>query len=488
MRAFLSEKWPGLLRWGIIAAIAGTLFITRGSWWPQVLEWAHNVQRGAGRASAGEADGHDHDHGEHDHGHSDADSLALTPQARLNLGLTPESIQPVKLQSYERSFTVPGIVAAVPGRTHLVVSAPLTGVVTTVHISPGEAVTPGDLLFQMRLTHEDLVQAQVDYLKTLSELDVEQRELERLRPLVNTGSLSPVAAREREYAADKLKAVRDAQSEALRLHGLSASQIQEIAANRKLLREVQVVAPANTPATPEQLRLTGQGEQPVSYVADQGEQAVPLLVQSLQIHKGQALTAGDTMCVLADYRELYIEGAAFEQDGPALARAAGAGWTVSAIFHESSGQPEIVDGLEIAYLANEVDVDSRTLHFYVSLQNELLDPPVDADGPQFVNWRFRPGQRLQLRIPIEAFERQIVLPVGAVTRDGVEEYAFVENGRRFERRPVHVLFRDQTSAVIANDGSLFPGDRVALRGAHQMQMALKNQAGGAVDPHAGHSH
>jgi hypothetical protein len=42
--------------------------------------------------------------------------------------------------------------------------------------------------------------------------------------------------------------------------------------------------------------------------------------------------------------------------------------------------------------------------------------------------------------------------------------------------------------VVANDGSIFPGDYVALSGAQQMQIALKNKAGGAIDPHAGHNH
>jgi cobalt-zinc-cadmium efflux system membrane fusion protein len=42
--------------------------------------------------------------------------------------------------------------------------------------------------------------------------------------------------------------------------------------------------------------------------------------------------------------------------------------------------------------------------------------------------------------------------------------------------------------VVAQDGSLFPGDVVALTGAAQLQMALRNRSGGAIDPHAGHSH
>jgi hypothetical protein len=42
--------------------------------------------------------------------------------------------------------------------------------------------------------------------------------------------------------------------------------------------------------------------------------------------------------------------------------------------------------------------------------------------------------------------------------------------------------------VIANDGGLFPGDRIALSAAQQLQVAIKNKAGGGIDPHAGHNH
>jgi len=493
MRAPFAHSWPKLLALIVMAVIASVAIVKRQTWWPGVSAWAHQVGRDNAATAATAADSHDehaateasHDHGDHEHAHSDANSLELSQQARLNLGLTPEQIKPVVLQSYERSFTVPGIVAERPGRTHIEVSAPLTGVVTAVHVSPGEAVAPGALLFEMRLTHEELVQAQVEFLKTVSELDVEQRELERLRPLLEKMIVAATMVREREYAADKLRAQLNAQREALRLHGLSQGQVDEIAKQRRLLREVQVVAPSGSMSTPEELRLSDKGTQPVALVE---ESPALLLVQALRVHKGQALSAGDTMCVLADYNELYIEGAAFEQDGAALNQAAANGWKVAALIQNPSGPPTIIAGLNIVYVANEIDVESRTLHFYIGLQNELLTPPVESAGPQFVNWRFRPGQRLQLQIPIEAFEQQIVVPVDAVTRDGAEQYVFVENGKHFDRIPVHVRYRDQSSVVIAADGALFPGDRVAQRGAHQMQMALKNKSGGAVDPHAGHNH
>jgi hypothetical protein len=38
------------------------------------------------------------------------------------------------------------------------------------------------------------------------------------------------------------------------------------------------------------------------------------------------------------------------------------------------------------------------------------------------------------------------------------------------------------------DLDVFPGDRIALSAAQQLQLALKNKSGGAIDPHAGHNH
>ena len=81
-----------------------------------------------------------------------------------------------------------------------------------------------------------------------------------------------------------------------------------------------------------------------------------------------------------------------------------------------------------------------------------------------------------------------MLPINAVVDEGVESYVYVQNGKKFQRTPVHVEYRDQEWAVVANDGSLFLDDVVAAKGAYQLHLALKNKAGGGVDPHAGHSH
>ena len=78
--------------------------------------------------------------------------------------------------------------------------------------------------------------------------------------------------------------------------------------------------------------------------------------------------------------------------------------------------------------------------------------------------------------------------VDAIAQDGAENYVFRADAEHFDRQPVHVEHRDTLFAVIAQDGSLKPGDQIALNGAQQMHLALKNKSGGAIDPHAGHQH
>jgi len=124
----------------------------------------------------------------------------------------------------------------------------------------------------------------------------------------------------------------------------------------------------------------------------------------------------------------------------------------------------------------------------VLLPNEKQRDDKQADGRRFIGWRYRPGQRVQLQIPVQTMDSRIVLPIEAVAQDGVETYVFVPNGDNLDRRCVHVEYRDTQWAVIANDGSLFPGDMVAISAAQQLQLALKNKAGGGIDPHAGHNH
>lgn len=477
------------LFWITVIAVGITATATFGRWWP-VAEGL--VRRGiAGQKTAVSEDEHA--------GHEPAgggDSIELSPQAMKELGLTAETLKPIRLESYRRSITVPGIVVERPGRTRVEASTPIAGVITHVHAVQGEAVAPGTLLFQMRITADALVSTQTELLRTVGELDVETREVARITKALETGAVANRILLERQYAKEKLESQLNAQREGLRLLGLSERQIEDIVVHRKVLKELQITAPEHDDHSEGELKLSEtaieraafQSPPPAQETPDHRKEHGLLVLREVRVHKGETVAAGQTLAVMTDNAELFVEGRAFEQDSRSMIEAARKDWKVSAIFDNPGGETATVEGLDFAYTGGDIDAVSRTLPFYVRLPNVIERTVKLPDGQQFIDWRYRLGQRLQLRIPIEEWTNRFVLPVDAVARDGLDSYVFRQSGKKFSRVRVTVEYRDQTSVVIADDSQLYPGNVVAVRGAHQLQMALKNRSGGGVDPHAGHTH
>lgn len=406
--------------------------------------------------------------GAHTHpGDVRATSLQLSEQAEKNVGLQLVTIEP---RDFHRTITVPAMVIERPGRTELKVSAQMTGIVTRVYPIRGEAVAPGQPLFELRLTHEDLVATQIAFLQTVEQLDVVKREVSRLEEPTSSGAVPGKRLLEFQYEQQKAEALLRAQRQGLILHGLTDEQVDGIVASRRLVQDVTTVAP------------------PPADCGSSGQHEELLQVAELAVAPGEHVSAGTRLCTLTDHCELYVEGRAFEHDAEALNRAANDGVSVSAVVEGNGSGKHEVPGLRILYVQNQVEVDSRALKFYLRLPNELVRNESTPDGHRFVGWRYKPGQRVEVLVPVERWPKRIVLPVEAVVQEGVDWFVYRQVGDRFQRRPVHVEYRDQRHAVIETDGTLFPGDVVAGKGAYQIHLALKNQAGGGVDAHAGHNH
>lgn len=458
----VNRHWVG---WGFAVALIVVAIASKRIWLPLLTNRSITPNAAEGKEEHGAEEGHNH--AGHDHaGHSEINSLELSEQARKNIGLKTAKVE---LRSFERTINIPGIIVERPGHSVIQVSAPLGGVVTKIHHILGEALEPGEKLFDIRLTHEELVQSQAEFLKTAEELDVIAKEVARIEKLAADGTIAGKTLIERKYDQQRQEAALRAQHEALLLHGLTEEQVQNILEDRKLFGKLTVVVPN------ESSESTGSGADKI------------FQVQELRVQRGQQVNAGDPLSILTDHSELLIEGNAFEKDSAALTKAVESGNKVSAVI-TSGSEPVVVKGLEILYLSGKVDPESRSLHFYVTLPNKQLRDTKDPDGHRFIYWLFRPGQRVELQVPVEVWPDRIVLPIDAIAQDGPETYVFQANGDHFDRRPVHVEYRDQFSVVIANDGAIFPGDLVAVSGAAQLQMALKNKSGGGIDPHAGHNH
>ena len=321
------------------------------------------------------------------------------------------------------------------------------------------------------------------------------REVARLEKVTADGVIAGKTLLERKYEQQKQEAALRAQRQALLLHGLSKEQVDKIVASRTLLQSLTIHVPAREEPASSSVPCETK-DSPI--FADTKIGTVPpachLQVQQLKVTEGKHVNAGDTLCTLVDHHELYIEGMAFEQDIRTINRAAAEGRKVSAVLGPNQSisavfrDEEKIPELHILYLDDKVEQQSRAFHFYVALPNRVVRQNKTPDGRNFVYWQFKPGQRTQIRIPVEEWKDRIVLPVEAVAQDGAEAYVFEANGDHFDRRPVRVEYRDQDWVVLANDGDLRVGAMVATSAAHQVQLALKNKSGGGVDPHAGHNH
>lgn len=465
------QIYSALVAAAIVVLLSGALWATHDQWMPKAKALF------AKKAAAG----HSHEHGEHEHGeeggehaghshehggHVEANSITLSDKALKNIGFKPIT---VGLGEFERTVSVPAVIAEQPGRTQINVSSPLTGTVSEISIIPGEALEPGSPMFNIRLTHEEIVTAQRDFLLTSENLDVVNREIARLQS-VGDGVVPGKRILEQQYEKQKLEAALLAGKQALLLHGLSEEQIANIRKSKELVQSMTIRAPAHS----------NEGRA--------SKDSHLYHVQQLSVATGQQVQAGQLLCVLADHCELLIEGRAFEDDVGVLRQAARDGWNVTGTLLVGDGHTEKIEGLKVLYLADQVDRESRAFHFYLLLPNKVVRDQKGSSGHRFIEWHFKPGQRMELRVPFDKWKDRIVLPVDAVIDEGAENYVYRRNGDHFDRVPVHEEYRDRDSVVVANDGALFPGDVVAGAGAYQIHLALKNKSGGGIDPHAGHNH
>jgi membrane fusion protein, heavy metal efflux system len=516
----------GKRRWvigvlGFALLIGGGIFASQYSerWW----SWTARPPSGvavAPETSASIAD----DHAEF----PTRDVVKISPQARRNLGLVS---RPLQLQNYWRSILVPGEIVDRPGVSDRRVTAPAVGVVTQVHAFPGDTVRPGDRLFTLRLLSEYIQNSQSELFKATRETQLAQEQRDRLAKAAEGGALPQARLVEIDQQLRRLQTSIQAYRQDLLTRGLRPEQLNDVTEG-KFVATIDVLAPpavtetaavgtvAARAASHDVSSATGEladradagadVSQPLipeagTHTTTGGTDTTPLAgvtangtttettpgfayeVQELNVDLGTQVTAGQALAVLANHRALYLSGHAFKREASALEQAAQQRRPVRVEFAEddSAAWPPLEHDLTIRHLANSIDTVSRTFQFFIPLTNQSRS--YEQDGLQLVVWRFRPGQRARLNVPVEELKDVFVLPMGAVVREGPETYVFRQNGDLFDRRPVHVLHQDRTHAVLANDGSVFPGWFLAQGSAASLNRVLKAQASGGA-PSGVHVH
>lgn len=455
----------------------------------------------------------DHDHEldadeEEDHHDEEEDHVALTKQAFENLNLR---LGHATRGDYWKSQTVPGEVIEVPGRSELSVPAPVAGVIERVLVNQGQSVSQDEQIAELRITDEELTQSQSKLLATLARQEVVREEIARLEPLTRSGTVPGTKKRELEYELRQLVADQTTKLQELRARGLSDSVLDSIVNSRSLANKLFVALPKYSDPTyvTKNVSLDSDGSPQMSYS-----------VERLYVHPGKTVQRGETLCSLTFHAELQIRGTAFESDLPILDRLADNDWKLTAEFgHDHQGEHthrERLNGLHVLHINNRANVNSQTFDFFVPITNEVKRSTKDSDGRVFQQWRFKPGQRVHLRLPKEQWTDQLLLPNDAVVVEGPNAFVFVEHIHEkddkdhqqhhgtpddethddhdhdvfieLEPVPVRLLHRDAVTAVIANDNQIHPNDRLALNNAFKLHLAMKMQTGGGGGHHHHHDH
>ncbi len=460
---------------------------TQDKWLPYVFPAKAEAKPEGGHEHGAEAGGgHEgHEHAGHDHGPA-KEQVKLTPQAQKNLGLDVDTPTP---QKYWRTMLIPGVVADRPGESDRGVTSKVAGVVSEIRAKPGDTVKAGDPLFTLQLVSEFLQGTQADLAKTARELEFATVKRDRVAALVEKGTTSGVALIEEENQVKRFATQLQAYRRQLTVFGLTTEQVDR-AEKGGVVTEVVVTAPARAaPAT----------AVPSGSSTDTPPKDLLYEVQELKVTLGEQVQAGQSLALLANHQKLFVEGRAFKSESDALADAFEKKVPVRADFaDEKPGVWKAQEPLRIHHLSNQVDTATRTFSFYLPLENQPR--LIEQDGKTHFVWRYRPGQRVRLRMPVEKLVTlasdgktellPFVFPAGAVVREGAETYMFVQSGDLFIRKPVRVLYEDRNESVVANDGSISDADFVVRSPAAAINRALKAAAagGGAADPHAGHNH
>lgn len=430
----------------------------------------------------------------------------LTETAQKTLALRTGIARP---GNFIRHIRLPGEVLEKPGHSGRTVASRVRGIVRQVFCSHGQLVRPGDPLFRIQLSGDAIVTAQVALLETRQQIESTRAELDRITKLVTQGT---VPARERiqlEYSLKRVESLRDLRRKELLVRGLTATQIDQIAESGELLDEFLIRVRGDAAAAVNgQPELASAGAPAIALLLDEAEASgadVAFTVEEINVHPGQSIGPGDQLADLAWHDRLFVVGHAFERDVLAVTALNDRGWAATIEYGAHDATVEL-PGLPIQFMDNHVDEKSGTFRFYVDIENTLLQDRTHANGAVFRTWRFKPGQRVHVRIPVEELTGQFVLPREAVVQEGPDAFVFRYGGRAhahdhsveeaddhahdheaedmFLAVPVSVLHRDSRSVVVANGGKLLPGTKIAMNNAYQLYIASRAGSGGG----SGHGH
>jgi membrane fusion protein, heavy metal efflux system len=349
-----------------------------------------------------------------------ADTPNTASQSPASVDLSDSQLDAVKVAPVEeRDFPVEkNAIGSIDFDEEMAVQvfAPYEGRIIALFGSVGDDVKKGQTLFT--IDSPDLLQAESTLISAAGVLDLDTKNLQRLRDLYTTRAVSEhdveQAASDQQTAEGNLRAARDA----VRLFGKTDADIDRIIANRSADPTLVVPSPITG-------RITARNAAPGLFVQP-GNAPAPYTVANI-----------DTMWMLADVAE---------DDSPAFR----VGQQVQVRLDAFPGQ--VFEG-KVETIGASVDPNTRR----VLVRSAIKDP----------QHQLRSGMFADFVISVAAPMHSPSIPIDGVVRegDGTMTIWVTADRRRFTRRTVkigeehdgyrQILDGVQVGELVATEGALF---------------------------------
>lgn len=265
------------------------------------------------------------------------------------------------------------------------IGATVTGRITTARALLGQQVEKGELLATLHST--ELGEAKADYLKALSQVNLQRLAVERGRRLLEADVISTAEVQVREAELVEVQIGLQAAADRLRVLGMTEEDIQ----NLTRTRNVHSVSPISS-------TLAGT-------------------VIRRDVTLGQVVQPADTLFTVADLSHVWVVAEVPEQDAFLVRRGEEAEVEIPALPGGPLHGPLI-------YVADVVNPETRTVTVRMDVENP--------------DRSIKPAMLATMLIRREGTQH-LVVPAQAVVRDNDRDHVFVQiEPRRFELRPVEL--------------------------------------------------
>lgn len=434
--------------------------------------------------------------------HDEQIQVKVSPQVEKSLGI---QIQALETKDYTSYKNIKATITQTP-LSHVSLRAPYSGFVESITVQHGEMVLAGTVA--IKLIRDAIPKPELNLVSFL--LSSEQKLIGM--NLKDFEGLANKSADQKQVHLWKQALIRSANWSKLadefvqilpkNLQELpfTIAVIGELSANGNITTEFVELFKKNPKATElffeiSKLSLDGQSVDHINYILSLGglnpiievkipSDAVDFDVDEILIKPGDKVSSGDRLINLLDYRQIHLEVNAL---GSEIALFEQVLKKDLSLFAEpiATDSGIMLENLKIRNIQSSTN-GGANVHLEIINNEQIVTNGTSSKS--FRTWLARPGSKYLLKVPQKVYTNVFVVGSEAVVEDGLEKMVFLKDGEAYRPANVVETFRDDNAIVLSADSDLFPGDPVVMKGAFGLNLALKAQSGGAVNPHAGHNH